>query len=199
MALFGRHPGRVCEGGWRMVPVGVLRMLALAEHALTDALSSGYNSVAQMFFSQEKELYMRREERNEPQYIAPIGTVPSIPSRGSLSHKLADQLPHESVALQEVQDRRTHQRVPGPGDRTLHDYANVSLSARNPLRYKRNDAHTEICVLRISPTSLDLNGVIITARNAAAPGAIFRPATTGLFPLDRAHVFAEDWRHPGDP
>src|SRR5581483_7310199 len=120
--------------------------LALAEHALTDALSSGYNSVAQMFFSQEKELYMRREERNEPQYIAPIGTVPSIPSRGSLSHKLADQLPHESVALQEVQDRRTHQRVPGPGDRTLHDYANVSLSARNPLRYKRNDAHTEICV-----------------------------------------------------
>ena len=141
---------------------------------------------------------MRREELSELQYIAPIVNVTSILSRGILSHKLADKVPHESVAMQEVQDR-TNKTVPGTGGRTLHDYANVYFSARNPMLYKRKDAHAEICVLRISTIILDLNGVILTDRNAAATIASFRPVTTGLLLLDREQVFADDWRHPGDP
>jgi len=142
---------------------------------------------------------MRREELKELQYLAPIVNVPSILSRGIVSHKLAETIPHQSVAMQEVQDRRTTKIVPGAGGRTWHDYANVYLSASNPMLYQRKDAHTEICVLRISTTIVDLNGVILTDRNAAATIAIFRPATAGLFPLDREQVLANDWRHPGDP
>ena len=69
--------------------------------------------------------------------------------RGILSHRFADKVPHESVAMQEVQDRRMNKIVPGTGKR-LHDYANIYFCARNPMLYKRKDTHTELCVLRIS-------------------------------------------------
>ena len=141
---------------------------------------------------------MRREELDELHYITPIVNVSSILSRGILSHRLADRFPHESVATQEVQDIRTNKLVPGTGNHTLHDYANVYVCAKNPMIFKRKEAHTEICVLRIDTTILDVNGVIITDRNAAASIARFRPATTGLSFLDREQVFADDWRHPGD-
>jgi len=141
---------------------------------------------------------MRREELDELHYITPIVNVASILSRGILSHQLADKIPHESVAMQEVQDRRMNKIVPGTGNRRLHDYANIYICARNPMLFKRKDAHTELCVLRISTTVLDLDEVIVTDRNAAASIASFRPVETGLALLDREQVFADDWRHPGD-
>src|SRR6266566_6479741 len=140
---------------------------------------------------------MRREELDEPQYITPIVNVASILSRGILSHQFADKVPHESVAMQEVQDRRMNKIVPGTSKR-LHDYTNIYICARNPMLFKRKDTHTEICVLRISTAVLDLDGVIVTDRNAAATIASFRPAVAGLALLDRDLVFADDWRHPGD-
>ena len=140
---------------------------------------------------------MRREELDELHYITPIVNVSSILSRGILSHRFADKVPHESVAMQEVQDRRMNKIVPGTGKR-LHDYANIYFCARNPMLYKRKDTHTELCVLGISTAVLDLDGVIVTDRNAAATIASFRPVATGLPLLDRDLVFADDWRHPGD-
>jgi hypothetical protein len=140
---------------------------------------------------------LRREELDELHYITPIINVASILSRGILSHRFADKVPHESVAMQEVQDRRINKVVPGTGKR-LHDYANIYFCARNPMLYKRKDTHTELCVLRISTAVLDLDGVIVTDRNAAATIASFRPVATGLALLDRDLVFADDWRHPGD-
>jgi len=140
---------------------------------------------------------MRREDLDELHYITPIVNVASILSRGILSHRFADKVPHESVAMQEVQDRRMNKVVPGTGKR-LHDYANIYFCARNPMLYKRKDTHTELCVLRISTAVLDLDGVIVTDRNAAATIASFRPVATGLALLDRDLVFADDWRHLGD-
>jgi len=140
---------------------------------------------------------MRREELDELHYITPIVNVASILSRGILSHQLAAKVPHESVAMQEVQDRRMNKIVPGTGKR-LHDYANIYICARNPMLFKRKDTHTELCVLKISTTVLDVHGVIVTDRNAAATIASFRPVATGLAFLDREQVFADDWRHPGD-
>lgn len=140
---------------------------------------------------------MRREELDELHYITPIVNVASILSRGILSHQLAAKVPHESVAMQEVQDRRMNKIVPGTGKR-LHDYANIYICARNPMLFKRKDTHIELCVLKISTTVLDLGGVVVTDRNAAATIASFRPVATGLAFLDREQVFADDWRHPGD-
>lgn len=88
--------------------------------------------------------------------------------------------------------------VPGTGGRGLHDYANIYICARNPMLFKRRNAHTELCVLRISTTIMDVGGVIVTDRNAAATIASFRPVATGLAFLNKEQVFADDWRHPGD-
>lgn len=64
------------------------------------------------------------------------------------------------------------------------------------MMYKRRERHADLCVLRISPTVLDLPGVIITDRNAASGFASFRPSPTGLEHVDRAMVFAEWWTDP---
>lgn len=65
------------------------------------------------------------------------------------------------------------------------------------MMYLRKDAHVQLCVLRILPAILDLDGVIVTDRNAAS-SARFSPASTGLALVDRDRVFAEYWTHPGD-
>jgi hypothetical protein len=85
-----------------------------------------------------------------------------------------------------------------PGGRPLHDYTNLYINARNPMMFKRKEINAELCVLRVSPAVLDLDGVVVTDMNAARDIARFRPAATGLAFVDRELVFAEDWRHPGD-
>ena len=138
---------------------------------------------------------MRREELDELHYITPIVNVTSILEKGILSHRLADRVPHGSVAMQEVQNRRSSKRL--PNGRMLHEYANTYFNARNAMMYLRRDAHAQLCVLRIGPAVLDIDGVIVTDRNAAS-SARFSPASTGLVLIDRERVFAEYWTHPGD-
>lgn len=138
---------------------------------------------------------MRKEELDELYYITPINNVASILSRGILSHTLAEKVPHGSVAMQEVQDRRRNKKV--PGGRMLHEYANTYFSARNPMLYKLKDTHAQLCILRISTAVLELDGVIVTDRNTAS-SARFSPVATGLALVDRDLVFAEYWNHPGD-
>lgn len=61
----------------------------------------------------------------------------------------------------------------------------------------KRDSHAELCVLRIDPAVLELDGVIVTDRNAASH-ARFSPGSTGLSLIDLEQVFAEYWTHPGD-
>lgn len=139
---------------------------------------------------------MNRGELPELHYITPIANVPSILQRGILSNRRASEVPHQSVANAGVQDRRAPKVV--PGGRPLHDYVPLYINARNPMMFKRKDMHAQLCVLRVSPAVLDLEGVIVTDMNAARGIARFRPAATGLAFVDRELVFADDWRHPGD-
>lgn len=142
---------------------------------------------------------MRREELKELHYITPITNVPSILQRGLLSHRRAAAIQHQSVAMPEIQDRRALVRV--PGGRRLHEYVNLNFHARNPMLFKRRGQHTSLCVLQVSTDVLDSPGVVITDRNAAASDEYIRwsPSPSGLDRLNRDLVFAEDWRHPGDP
>ncbi len=71
---------------------------------------------------------MERHELQDLHYITPIGNVPSILQQGILSHAGASRLQHQSVAMQEMQDRRARVRV--PGGRPLHEYANLYICAR---------------------------------------------------------------------
>jgi len=138
---------------------------------------------------------MRRDELDELHYITLIDNVPSILAKGILSHHLAEKVPHRSIAMQEVQDRRSNKTV--PGGRMLHEYVNTYICARNPMLYLRKGSHAELCVIRVNPAILDLEGVIVTDRNAAS-NARFSPADTGLALIDREQVFAEYWIHLDD-
>lgn len=98
--------------------------------------------------------------------------------------------------MQEIQDRRSPKIV--PGGRSLHDYANLYFNARNPMMFSRRETHSDLSVLRVSAEILDLQGVIVTDKNAARGIARFFSALAGLQFVERDMVFARDWRHPGD-
>jgi hypothetical protein len=137
---------------------------------------------------------MQRHELTELHYITPIANVSSILRLGILSHNRAKRVQHESVAMNEIQDRRA--KVTVPGGRTLHDYVNLYICARNPMMYKRQAQHQEICVLTVSPNILDLQGVVISDRNASSDYAIFKAAPGGLSIVNLDWTFADDWRDP---
>jgi hypothetical protein len=133
---------------------------------------------------------MNRWDLPELHYITPIENVPSILKHGILSHQRAEGLKHRSVAMPEIQDRRSSVVVPG-ANRKLHSYANLYICARNPMLYKRR--HEYICVLSINTRVLDLPGVIITDKNAASNYVRFAPAPAGLRIVSEERTFAEYW------
>jgi hypothetical protein len=126
--------------------------------------------------------------------IMPVGNIPSVMQNGILSHEQAAKLPHHSVAMQDIQDKRDQKSVP-KGLR-LHQYANLYFHARNPMLFKRR--FEDVCVLRLSTDVLSLPGAVITDQNAASDYVRFlSPTQWGV--LDFDDIFAMDWRHPGDP
>ena len=136
---------------------------------------------------------MDRTEVKELCYITAIVNVPSILTVGLLSHNRAIKVAHLSIAKQGVQDIRAGKVVPG-GVR-LHDYVNLYFNPRNPMMYYRKDQHETCCVLEVTPSVLDLPGVIVTDQNAARFAA-FRPVGEGLALVDREVTFARYWTHP---
>ena len=137
---------------------------------------------------------MNRSDLQELHYITPISNVNSILSRGILSHRRAGNIQHNSVAMQEIQERRAKKVV--PGGRPLHDYVNLYINARNKMLYKVKDQHADLCILRMNPDVLDLPGVVVVDRNASSNYARFAPSPSGLQNVDSALVFAEYWTHP---
>ena len=140
---------------------------------------------------------MNRADVTELHYITAIANVPSILQLGILSHSLAEQLAHDSVAMPEIQERRRNKQIPGA--RLLHDYANLYFDAHNPMLSRCRARNSDICVLRIEHTVFDLPGVIISTRNAASDWASFWPVADGLSRIERERVFARYWTHPDDP
>lgn len=102
-------------------------------------------------------------------------------------------MPHESVADEEIQARRAAIRV--PGGRPLHEYANVYVTARNPMMYRRKEQHEALAVVSIDTRVLDLAGVVVTDRNATVDMVRFEPAPEGLAIVDESLTFAEFWTH----
>jgi len=128
--------------------------------------------------------------------IMPMANAALVIVHGILSYERAAKLPHRSVALQPVQDRRDQKHV--PGGLRLHQYANLYFHARNPMLHKRQSEVNELCVLRISTQVLALPGAVITDQNAASDYVRFcSPAQWRLLEWD--DIFATDWRHPGNP
>lgn len=139
---------------------------------------------------------MNRADVTELHYITAIANVTSILQHGILSHTLAAQLAHDSVAMPEIQERRRNKQIPGA--RPLHDYANLYFDAHNPMLSRCRQRNDGICVLRINQSVLDLPNVIVTDRNAATDLVRFRRVAEGLERLDSQRLFARYWTHPND-
>ena len=125
--------------------------------------------------------------------IMPLGNLPSVLEHGILSYEQSAKLPHRSVAMQPVQDRRDQKHV--PGGLKLHQYANLYFHARNPMMYARQPEVPGLCVLRVSIDVLEEEGVAITDQNAASDWVRFlAPHQWSELVFD--DIFAADWRHP---
>jgi len=111
------------------------------------------------------------------------------------SYELSKQLPHKSVAMQEIQDRRKDKQIPGTKNQ-LHDYANLYFDAHNATLSRLRSRNDEICILQVSPEILDLRGVIISDRNAASDWARFYTVKEGLAAINKDLVYAVSWKHP---
>lgn len=132
----------------------------------------------------------------EFQCIMPLGNIPSVLVHGILSHQRAAKVGHQSVAMEEVQDRRDVKQV--PGGLKLHQYANLYFHARNPMLFKRKDEAEELCVLRVSTEVRKLDGVVFSDCNASSDYVrFFAPERWRLLNLEA--IYAPDWRHPDDP
>ena len=138
---------------------------------------------------------MKYEELIELHYITPIENVRSILVHGILCHVRAKSLGAKSIADPRVQVRRARKRI--PGGLCLHEYVPLYFNARNPMMFRHKNIHEKLCVLRVSSTILELDGVVIADCNASSDYARFRAAPEGLA-LIGSDVFSDDWRHP-DP
>jgi len=132
---------------------------------------------------------MKRQDLTELHYIVAIENVPSILEHGILSNIQASRLPHQSVAMQAMQDRRAKKTV--PGGRKLHSYANLYICGRNPMLYLRQAK--EVCVLAVSPDVLDLDRVVVADGNAGGDYCRFADGASGLRIVDEERTFAEYW------
>lgn len=138
---------------------------------------------------------MNRSDVKELYYISPIANVLSILERGILSHNLSLELPHDSVAMKEIQDKRRNKKILGT-NKKLHDYTNLYFDAHNPMLSKCRSKNNEICILRINPSALEFQDVVIADRNASSKYVRFYPVVQGLAAIDKDKLFAVYWKHP---
>lgn len=124
--------------------------------------------------------------------IMPISNLPSVLTRGILSHDLADHVEHDSVAMQEIQDVRHNKSV--PGGLRLHQYANLYFCARNSMMYKRKDEHSQLSVIKVSIQVMSEQGVVLSDQNAASNYARFHSYPDGLRLIDFDYVYADSWQ-----
>jgi len=133
------------------------------------------------------------EELDELHYITPIKNMGSIYTLGILSHKKAEKISHQSVAMDEIQERR--KKVVVPGGRPLHQYVNLYFHARNPMMFKRKDFYKELCIVKVSKDVLNLPQVVISDGNASSDYVRFYTVSEGLRVIDKERVFARYWNH----
>lgn len=130
--------------------------------------------------------------------IMPLENIPSVLQHGILSNERSAKLPHRSVAMTEVQERRDRKQV--PGGLKLHQYANLYFHARNPMMYKRKENVTDLCVLCISLDVLQVAGLVLADCNASSDYVRFLPPKPAYDRfLDFDDIFGLKWTHPDDP
>ncbi len=134
---------------------------------------------------------MNRTELLELHYITHISNVPSILKHGILCHQRAARYYPISVAMDEIQARRSVRTV--PRGQPIHNYACLYLHARNPMLRKILRSHEELAILRVSTDVFDTPGSIIADGNASSDYTRFYPSPDGLENIHSSLVLARYW------
>ena len=143
------------------------------------------------------ELYRIKTNRILLYNILHIDNIPSVIQNGILCYDLASRIHHVSIALSEVQQRRDRTSI--PHGLRLHQYANLYFTYHNPMMFRKQDLADELCILGVSTAVLDIEGCVVSDRNAAADLARFYPPDIGIESIDFNKVFSKYWTHPDDP
>ena len=123
------------------------------------------------------EKYYELTNRNFVYNIMPLNYMDSVMENGLNSYRKAARLPeHASIAMDAVQAIRERVNVHG---RSLHDYASMYFSYRNPMMYKRRFQAESLCVLAIESLVLDIEGCVVSDLNAASLTVRFYDADVG--------------------
>lgn len=134
---------------------------------------------------------MNRNDIKELYFITFIENVSSIMIHGILSHNKSRGLGYRDISEEGVQKIRAIKKIPGT-NRKLHDYANLYFDAHNPMLSARRAENNQICVLRVKKTVLDIEGVVITDKNAARD-CWFKTVKEGLPLLDKDNIYVTFW------
>jgi O-acetyl-ADP-ribose deacetylase (regulator of RNase III) len=131
-------------------------------------------------------------------YITHIDNLGSIVQRGILSHNEVEsrQVPYRPVYDQAIVRSRRDKRT--PAERSLWDYANLYLQARNPMMYRvvHEKGRGQLAVVGVKPSVLRLDDVLLTDGNAASGPTSFYSVPEGLEAIDQQWkvIQAEYWR-----
>lgn len=123
--------------------------------------------------------------------IMPIDNIPSIMKYGILCHREAQSVKHQSVALENVQEKREQKRV--CGGLPLHQYANLYFNPRNPMMFYVQKHGDGVCILAINPEIMNQDGCVISDMNAAKSEVRFHEPDA-LNELNFEQIFAEFWK-----
>lgn len=142
------------------------------------------------------ERYYELTKKRNVYNIMPIANIPSVLQYGIVCFEHMQQIQHSSIAMNEVQARRS--RVEIPNGYSLHQYANLYFSFHNPMLYKRQGMADELCILALSSKVMDIDGCILADRNAATSLVRFFSPLDGVEKLDFEKIHAQFWTDP-DP
>lgn len=137
------------------------------------------------------ELYTQLTTKKYVYNIMPLENIPSVLEHGIVCYDQMQQITHSSIAMDEVQERRS--KVTVPNGASLHQYANLYFTYHNPMLYTRQNIADELCVLAVSAKVMDIEGCILTDRNAAAGLVRFYIPSEGLEKLDFNKIYAQYW------
>ena len=123
--------------------------------------------------------------------IQSIDNIPSIMRMGLLSYESAKAVDHTSIAMADVQAKRNNIYI--PGGMPLHKYVNLYFSSWNPMLSARRSQNENICILMVNHAVLDIEGAIISDKNASSGYATFYFSNEGLDKINFDIVYARSW------
>ncbi len=115
-------------------------------------------------------------------YITHIENLPSILSRGILSHRYVEDHDVEFTPIYDAEIVGHRRDRTTPNGRSLWEFANVYFQARNPMLFRVSHERDpkEIVILGVQPSVLDMPGAYITNGNAANNATSFFDRRSGL-------------------